>query len=133
MMSCMASTAWSRLLLSLCCTEPGLSRRAILSSHITTVAMSRIGQPGLHCTVEPNYSGLSACLTGASVICNHALDRCELNYVPGAARPFFIPVVHSPLGVVGYIAAPELSSRGGEAGATWQHRSLPQQGGEVRS
>jgi hypothetical protein len=131
-MSCMASAAWSRLLLSLCCTEPGSPRRAILSGHITIVAMSRIGQPGLRCTVEPNYSGLSARLTGASVICNCALDRCELNCVPGAARPFFIPMVHSPLGAVGY-KAPELSFRGGEAGATWQRRSLPRQGGEVRS
>jgi hypothetical protein len=56
--------------------------------------------------------------------------------VPGAARPFFIPVVHSPLGKVRlgprgsagahlsrearsraeeHMAAPELSSRGGRA------------------
>jgi hypothetical protein len=34
------------------------------------------------------------------------------------ARLFFILVIHNPLGAVGYIAAPELSSRGGEAGAT---------------
>jgi hypothetical protein len=121
--------------------------------------------------------------------------------VPEAARPFFIPVVHNPLGAVGYVAAPklrpgprgsaeahlgrearsgaekhvvapELSSRGGRAQshgtrgsagahlgrevrsgaeehvvapelnsarrrgpgpqATWQHRSSPQQGGEVQ-
>jgi hypothetical protein len=35
--------------------------------------------------------------------------------VPGAVRHFFIPVIHSPLGAVGYVAAPELSSRGGRA------------------
>jgi hypothetical protein len=35
--------------------------------------------------------------------------------VPGAARPFFISVVHNPLGAVGYVAAPELSSPLGEA------------------
>jgi hypothetical protein len=29
---------------------------------------------------------------------------------------FFIPVVHSPLRAVGYVAAPELSSQGGVAG-----------------
>jgi hypothetical protein len=29
---------------------------------------------------------------------------------------FFIPVVHSPLGAVGYMTAPKLSSQGGEAG-----------------
>jgi hypothetical protein len=52
--------------------------------------------------------------------------------VPGATRHFFISVVHSPLGVVGYVAASKLSSRGGEAGATWQRRSSTQQGGEAR-
>jgi hypothetical protein len=51
-----------------------------------------------------------------------------------AARPFFIPVVHSPLGVVGYVAAPEPSSvgrRGPELRNTWQRRSSTQQGGEA--
>jgi hypothetical protein len=50
-----------------------------------------------------------------------------------AARPFFIPAVYSPLGAVEYVAAPELSSRGGEAGATWQRLSPPRQGGEVQN
>jgi hypothetical protein len=100
---------------------------------INTVPMSRSGQLGLRCIVKPNYSGMSACLAGASVTCDRALDTCEPSYVPGAARPFFIHVVHSPLGAVGYMAAPELSSRGGEAGATWQRRSPPRQEGEVRS
>jgi hypothetical protein len=104
-----------------------------LSGRITTVAMSRSGQLGLCCTVEPNCSGMPACLIGASVTRDRALDTCESNCVPGAARSFFIPVVHSPLGAVGYVAAPELSSRGGEVGATWQRRSSPRQGGEVRS
>jgi hypothetical protein len=35
--------------------------------------------------------------------------------VPGVDRHFFIPVVYSPLGDVGYVAASELSSRGGRA------------------
>jgi hypothetical protein len=35
--------------------------------------------------------------------------------VLGTVRPFFIPVVHSPLGAMGYVAAPELSSCGGRA------------------
>jgi hypothetical protein len=35
--------------------------------------------------------------------------------VPGAAISFFIPVIHNPLGAVGYVEAPELSSRGGRA------------------
>jgi hypothetical protein len=88
---------------------------------------------GLHCTVEPNCSGLSARLAGASVTRDRVLDTCEPSCVPEAAMSFFSPVVHNPLGAVGYVAAPELSSRGGEAEATWQRRSPPRQGGEVQS
>jgi hypothetical protein len=116
-MSCPTSAVWSRLILSLCCTEPGPSHGAVLSGHITTVAMSRSGQLGLRCTAEPNCSTLSAHLVGALVTRNRALDTCEPSCVPGAARPFFIPVVHNPLGVVGYVVASELSSRGGEVRA----------------
>jgi hypothetical protein len=94
MMSYPASAAWSHLVLSFCCTEPGPSRGAILLGRITTVAMFRSGQLGMRCTIEPNYSGLSACLAGASVTRNRALDTCEPSYVPGVARPLFIPVVH---------------------------------------
>jgi hypothetical protein len=115
MMSCVASVA---------CRPDG-------SYHI--VAMSRSGQLGLRCTVEPNCSGLSARHAGASVTRDRALDTCEPSCVPEAARPFFIPVVHSPLEAVGYVAAPELSSWGGDARATWQRRSPPRQGGEVQS
>jgi hypothetical protein len=79
----------------------------------------------LHCTVEVNCSGMFARLAGVLVTRNRALDTCEPSCVPEATRSFFIPVVHSPLGAVGYMAAPELSSRGGEAGATWQRRSPP--------
>jgi hypothetical protein len=43
MMSCMASTAWSRPVLSLCCTEYGTYHGAILSGHIISIAMSRSG------------------------------------------------------------------------------------------
>jgi hypothetical protein len=56
MMSCPASAAWSHLVLSLCYTEPGPSHGAILSGRIITIVMSRSGQLGLRCTVEPNYS-----------------------------------------------------------------------------
>jgi hypothetical protein len=59
---------------------------------------------------------MSTRLAGASVTRDSALDTCESSCVPEATRPFFIPVVHSPLGSMGYVAAPELSSRGGEAG-----------------
>jgi hypothetical protein len=53
---------------------------------------------------------MSAYLAVASVTHDHAFKTCEPNYVPGEVRHFFIPVVHSPLGVMGYVAAPELSS-----------------------
>jgi hypothetical protein len=43
------------------------------------------------------------------------LETCEPSCVPGAARPFFIHVVNSPLGAVRYVAAPKLSSRRGRA------------------
>jgi hypothetical protein len=133
MMSCTVSAAWSRPVSSPCYTEHGQHCCAVLSGRITTVTMSRNGQLGLRCTVEPNCSSMSARLAGTSVTRNRALDTCEPSCVPGAARPFFIPVVHSPLGAVGYVAAPELSSQRGEAGAMWQRRSPPWQGGEVRS
>jgi hypothetical protein len=125
MMSCTTSAAWSRPVSSPCYTEHGQHCGVVLSGRITTVAMSRIGQLGLRCSVEPNCSGLSARLASASVTRDRALDTCEPSCVPGAARPFFIHVVYSPLGAVGYVEAPKLSSRGGEAGTTWQHRSPP--------
>jgi hypothetical protein len=112
MMSCTTSAAWSRPVSSPFYTEHGQRCGAVLSGRITTVAMSRSGQLGLCCTVEPNCSGLSARLAGASVTRDHALDTCEPSYVPGAVRPFFIPVVHSLLRAVGYAAAPEPTSAG---------------------
>jgi hypothetical protein len=90
-------------------------------------------QLGLRSTVKLNCSGLSTRLACALVTHDRALDTCEPSYVSGAASPFFIPVVHNPLRAVGYMGAPELSSRGGEARATWQRRSPPRQGGEVWS
>jgi hypothetical protein len=117
-MSCTTSAVWSRPVSSPCYTEHGQRCCAILLGRIITVAISKSGQLGLRCTVEPNCSGMSACFVGASVTRDRALDTCEPSCVPRAARPFFIPVVHSPLGAVGYVAAPELSSRGGRA---WSH------------
>jgi hypothetical protein len=133
MMSCIVSAAWSCPVSSPCYTEHGQRCGAVLMGYIITVAMSRSGQLDLHCTVEPNCSGMSARLAGASVTHNLALDTCEPSCMPRAARPFFIPMVHSLLEAVGYVAAPELSSRGGDVGAMWQHRSPPRQGGEVQS
>jgi hypothetical protein len=61
MMSYTTSAVWSRPVLSLCCTEHGQRRGVVLSGHITTVAMSRSGQLGRYCTIEPHYSGLHIC------------------------------------------------------------------------
>jgi hypothetical protein len=71
---------------------------SVLWGRITTIAISKSGQLGLCYTVEPNCSDLSARLADASVTRDRALDTCELSCVPGAAMPFFIPAVHSPLG-----------------------------------
>jgi hypothetical protein len=106
--------------------------------------MSRSGQLDMCCTVEPNCSDLSTRLTGASVIRNRALITCEPSCVPGAARSFFIHVVHNPLGGRGvrgntealllrrrgrgYVAAPKPTSAGRQGPKlrnTWQHRSSP--------
>jgi hypothetical protein len=125
MMSCTTSAARSCLVSSPCYNKHGQRCGAVLLGRITTVVMSRSGQLGMCCTVEPNYSGMSTHLAGASVTRDHALDTSEPNCVPGAARPFFIPMVDSPLGDMGYVVAPELSSREGETGATWQRRSPP--------
>jgi hypothetical protein len=78
--------------------------------------MSRSGQSGLRCTIELNCSGMFTRLTTVSVTHDHTLDTCKPSCVPGTTRPFFIPVVHNPLGTVGYVASPELSSRGGRPG-----------------
>jgi hypothetical protein len=123
MMSYTSSVAWSRHVSLPCYTEHGQRCGVVLSGRITTVAMSISGQLRLRCTIKPNCSGMPAHLTCASITCDHALDICEPSCVTGAARHFFIPVVYNPLGVVGYVAAPELSSWGGEIGATWQRRS----------
>jgi hypothetical protein len=117
-MSCMVSAAWSRPTSSPCYTEHCQRCGAILSDRITTVTISRSGQLDLCCTVESNCIGMSAYLADASVTHDRALDTCELSYVPRTARSFFIPVVHSLLGVVGYVAVSELSSRGGKVGLT---------------
>jgi hypothetical protein len=133
MMSCTALAAWSRHVSSPCYTEHGQCCGVVLSGHITTVAMPRSGQLELRCTVESNCSGMSVRLADTSVTRDRTLDTCEPSYVLGAASPFFIPMVHSPLSIVGYVAASEVSSRGGDVGAMWQRRSPPQQGDEVWS
>jgi hypothetical protein len=98
MMSYTVSAAWSRHVSSPCYTEHCQRCGAVLSGRITTVAMSRSGQLSLCCSVEPNCSGISACLAAASVTRDRAMDTCEPSCMPGVARPFFIHVVHSPLG-----------------------------------
>jgi hypothetical protein len=152
MMSYTVSAAWSHPVSSPCSTEHGQHHGTVLLGHIITVAISRSGQLVRRCTIEPNCSGLSARLAGASVTRERALETCESSYVSGAARPFFIPVDHSPLGAAGYVvhrssplgeaelgamghvAASELTlsgRQGPELRDAWQRRSSPQQGGEV--
>jgi hypothetical protein len=115
MMSCTTSVAWIRPISSPCCTEHGQRCGVVLSGRITTVAMFRSGQLGRHCIIEPNCSGMSARFIGASVTRERALKTCEPSYVPVAARHFFIPMVHGPLGAVEYVRAPKLSSQRGRA------------------
>jgi hypothetical protein len=112
-MSCMVSVAWSCYVSSSCYTKHGQRCGAVLSGRITTVIMSRSGQLGLHCTVEPNCSNMSAHLVYVSVKYDRALETCEPSCVSGVARHFFILTVHSLLGAVGYVTASDLSSRGG--------------------
>jgi hypothetical protein len=52
-----------------------------------------------------------------------ALETRDPSYVPKAAKPFFIHVVHGPLGTVGYVAAPELPSQEGRAQSHGTHDS----------
>jgi hypothetical protein len=61
MMSCTVSVAWSYLVLSLCCTESGLSRGVVLLGRITTVAIFRSGQLGRGCTVGMHCNSLHVC------------------------------------------------------------------------
>jgi hypothetical protein len=111
-MSCTVSAAWSRPVLSLCYTEHDLYRGVILSDRITSVGMSRSGLLGQRCTIETHYS---CKFVGASITHEHALETREPTYVPRAAKPFFIPVVHNPLGAVGHVAASKLPSQKGRA------------------
>jgi hypothetical protein len=60
-MSCTASAACCRPVLSLCCTEPSPSCGAVLSGRITTVVMSRSGQLGQRRTMGKHCSGLHVC------------------------------------------------------------------------
>jgi hypothetical protein len=61
MMSCTASAAWSRPVLSLCCTEHGPSRGAVMLGRIISVAMFRSGQLVRRHTIETHCSGLHVC------------------------------------------------------------------------
>jgi hypothetical protein len=87
MMSCTASVTWSRPVSSPCYTEHGQRCGAILLGRITIVVMSKSYQPGMRCSVEPNCSGLSAHLAGASVTRDLALDTCETRCVAGQLGP----------------------------------------------
>jgi hypothetical protein len=61
MKSYTTSAAWSHPFLSLCCTEHGSYHGVVLSDRFTTVAMSRSGLLGRHCTVGLHCSSLHVC------------------------------------------------------------------------
>jgi hypothetical protein len=52
-----------------------------------------------------------------------ALETHEPSCVPRVGKPFFIPVVHSPPGAVGHMAAPKLPSQEGRARSHGTHGS----------
>jgi hypothetical protein len=58
MISYTASAAWSHSVLLLCYTKHDPSYGVVLLSHITTVAISKSGQLGRRCTIEPHYNVL---------------------------------------------------------------------------
>jgi hypothetical protein len=49
------------------------------------------------------------------------METRESSCVPRVAKPFFIPVVHSPLGAVGQVLALELPSQKGRAPSMQPH------------
>jgi hypothetical protein len=51
------------------------------------------------------------------------METCEPSCVSRAAKVFFIPVVYSPSGAVGYVTAPELSSQEDRAPSRGTHGS----------
>jgi hypothetical protein len=61
MISYTTPAAWSRPILSLCCTEHDPSRSAVLSDHITTVAMSRSDQLDRCYAVAMHCSDMHVC------------------------------------------------------------------------
>jgi hypothetical protein len=52
---------------------------------------------------------------GALVTHERGLETREPSCVARTAKPFIIPVVHSPQGAVGHMATPELPSQEGRA------------------
>jgi hypothetical protein len=114
-----------------------------MSGRITTVSISRSGQLGLCCTVEPNCSGLSARLASASITRGRAFDTCEPSCVPGqlGLSLFLWSTACWGRGVrgsteallsgrrgQGHVAASKPTSigrRGPELRNTWHHRSSP--------
>jgi hypothetical protein len=132
MMSYTASPAWTRLVLSLCCTEHDSYCGAVWSGRITSVSMSRSGQLGRRCTIEPHCSGmhvLQAIRQHTSVPWKHVTLAACLGQL--SLYLFMWSTTHrelwdtwqhrsSPLRkaepqAVGHVAAPELPSQEGRA------------------
>jgi hypothetical protein len=126
-----------------------------LSSHFRTVAMPSEWSIvlALHCsrTVTTYLHALQALIalpartscrpmmaltSGALEMCARALGTCVSSCTGSPTRLFFMLESHGQQGAAGHMAAPEPTSaerRGPEPRDTWQRRSPPQRGGEVRS
>jgi hypothetical protein len=113
----MTSAVWSCSVLSLCCTKHGPASwcHPVGSYHYCSHVQEWSAGPTLHSRVALLRH---ACLAGALVTHERALKTRESTCVPRVAKSFFIPVVHSPPGVVGHVAASELPSQEGRA---WSH------------
>jgi hypothetical protein len=97
----------------LCCCEPGPSRGVILSGHITLYTC-----PGVVSWTNAALWGhiIAPCMFACALVTHErALETHVSNYVHRATKSLFIPMVHSPSGVVRNVAAPELPSQEGRA------------------
>jgi hypothetical protein len=67
MIPCTTLAAWSRHVLSLCCTEHGSYRGAVLSGRITSIVMFMSGQLGQRCTIGMHCSDMHVCMRFSNV------------------------------------------------------------------
>jgi hypothetical protein len=150
MISCMVSVAWSHHVLSFCCTEHSPYRGAVLTDHITSVAMSSSCQLDRCCTVETHCSDMHvyrrfnntraclkntrACLLGQLIVSLFPWSTARQGPLDTWQHQSS-PLNKTEPEAVRHMVAPELTlsrRQGPEPRDTWQHRSSPQQRGEVQ-